>query len=87
MKFFWEELVSGTADWSDTTNTLNNTVKHVHWCVTVKINKQESSRNEITFEPHFITKNRGLYFNTPYKFAHELMHKQKSYLEKMGGSF
>ena len=24
--------MSGTADWSDTTNTLNNTVKHIHVC-------------------------------------------------------
>ena len=32
-------------------------------------------------------KNRGLYFKTPFKFALELMHKQKRYLEKNGGLF
>ena len=35
IKLFSGELVSGTADWSDTTNTLNNTVKHIHWCVLI----------------------------------------------------
>ena len=37
--------MSGTADSSDTTNTLNNTVKHIHGCVVINKDKEESSRN------------------------------------------
>ena len=44
-KKFSDELISGTADWSDTTNTLNNTVKHLHWCVVINKDKEESSWN------------------------------------------
>ena len=29
IKFFSEELMSGTSDWSDTTSSLNNTVKNI----------------------------------------------------------
>ena len=32
-------------------------------------------------------KNSRLYFKTPYKFALELMHKQKKLFRKNGGSF
>ena len=37
--------MSGTADESDTTNTLNNTVKHIHWCVVINKDKEECGRN------------------------------------------
>ena len=28
------------------TNTLNNTVKHIHWCVKINKDREESSRNK-----------------------------------------
>ena len=45
IKFSSDEHMSGTADWSDTTNTLNNTVKHIHWCVVINKDEEESNRN------------------------------------------
>ena len=30
----------------NTTNTLNNTVKHTHWCVVINKDKEESIRNK-----------------------------------------
>ena len=45
MQFFSDELMPGTADLSKTTNTLNNTVKHIQWCVVINKDKEESSRN------------------------------------------
>ena len=45
IKFFPHELMSCTADWPDKTNTLNNTVKHIHWCVVINKDKEESGRN------------------------------------------
>ena len=37
--------MSGTANWSDTTNTLNNNVKHIHGRVIINKDKEESSLN------------------------------------------
>ena len=33
--------MSGTADWSDTNNKLNNAVKHIHWCVVITKTKKK----------------------------------------------
>ena len=81
--------MSGTADWSDTTNTLNITVKqlkHIH-CVLLsnKLTKTKKKVVEITnFKTQFYNFRKIQFCNLGhiYKYALKLVHKQSIILKK-----